>query len=338
MNKKQITALALYSGGLDSTLACRVVAEQGIKVVAVKFVTPFFGYDLLLRKEDYIRTTKEKFGIDVLLKDVTVPYLELLKKPAHGFGKYFNPCVDCKIFLLSEAKKMMPDIGASFLVTGEVVGQRPMSQRRDTLRVIERDSGCAGILVRPLCAKNLEQTQAERDGLIDRDQLHAFSGRNRKPQMKLADQFGITDYPSPAGGCILADPILSARIQKYYKKNKRIVPADILLLMVGRQFRLPSGGWLVVGRDEKQNDKIEALRQPDDWLLQPSVIPGPTAILRHSRNPEELEIAAALVARYAKKSALVQGAAIIIAERRGTVHQMEALALDDSTFQPWLKN
>ena len=338
MKKMQITALALYSGGLDSTLACRVVAEQGIKVVAVKFVTPFFGYDLLLRKEDYIRTTKEKFGIDVLLKDVTVPYLELLKKPAHGFGKYFNPCIDCKIFLLSEAKKMMPEIGASFLVTGEVVGQRPMSQRRDTLRVIERDSGCERILVRPLCAKNLEQTQAERDGLIDRDQLHAFSGRNRTPQMKLADQFGITDYPSPAGGCILADPILSARIQEYYKKNKRIVPADILLLMVGRQFRLPSGGWLVVGRDEKQNDKIEALRQPDDWLLQPSVIPGPTAILRHSRNPEELEIAAALVARYAKKSALVQGAAIIIAERRGTVHQMEALALDDSTFQPWLKN
>ncbi len=338
MNKKQITALALYSGGLDSTLACRVVAEQGIKVVAVKFVTPFFGYDLLLRKEDYIRTTKEKFGIDVLLKDVTVPYLELLKKPAHGFGKYFNPCIDCKIFLLSEAKKMMPEIGASFLVTGEVVGQRPMSQRRDTLRVIERDSGCEGILVRPLCAKNLEQTQAERDGLIDRDQLHAFSGRTRTQQMKLADQFGITDYPSPAGGCILADPILSARIQEYYKKNKRIVPADILLLMVGRQFRLPSGGWLVVGRDEKQNDKIEALRQPDDWLLQPSVIPGPTAILRHSRNPEELEIAAALVARYAKKSALVQGAAIINAERRGTVHQMEALALDDSIFQPWLKN
>ena len=336
MKKMQITALALYSGGLDSTLACRVVAEQGIKVVAVKFVTPFFGYDLLLRKEDYIRTTKERSGIDVLLKDATIPYLELLKKPAHGFGRYFNPCIDCKIFLLSEAKKMMPKLGASFLVTGEVVGQRPMSQRRDTLRVIERDSGCEGILVRPLCAKNLEPTQAERDGLIDREQLYAFSGRNRTPQMKLADQFGINDYPSPAGGCILADPILSARIQEYYKKNKRIVPADILLLMVGRQFRLPSGGWLVVGRDEKQNDRIAALRQPDDWLLQPSIIPGPTAILRHSTNPEELEIAAALVARYAKKSALVQGAAIITAERRGTVHHMEALALDDSIFQPWL--
>jgi tRNA U34 2-thiouridine synthase MnmA/TrmU len=338
MKKARTTALALYSGGLDSTLACRVVAAQGIKVMAVKFVTPFFGYDLLLRKEHYIKTTKESFGIDVLLKDVTFPYLELLKKPAHGFGKYFNPCIDCKIFLLSEAKKMMPKLGASFLVTGEVIGQRPMSQRRDTLRVIERDSGCEGILVRPLCAKNLEPTQAERDGLIDRKQLFDFSGRNRTPQMKLAEQFEITDYPSPAGGCILADPVLSARIQEYYLQNKRIVLEDILLLMTGRQFKLPTGGWLVVGRNLHDNEKIEALRKPDDWLLQPSIIPGPTAILRHSRNPEELKIAAALVARYAKKSALVQGAAIIIAERRGTVHQMEALALDDSIFQPWLKN
>ncbi len=337
MTDKQTTALALYSGGLDSTLACRVVAEQGIKVVAVKFVTPFFGYDLLLKKQEYIEESKEKFGIDVILKDVTVPYLELLKKPAHGFGRYFNPCIDCKIFLLAEAKKMMPEIGASFLVTGEVVGQRPMSQRRDALRAIERDSGCEGILLRPLCAKNLKPTRAELDGLINREQLLAFSGRNRTPQMKLAERFGITDYPSPAGGCILADPILSARIQKYYRQNQKIVPEDILLLMVGRQFRLPSGGWLVVGRDEKQNEKIEALRRPDDWLLQPSVIPGPTAILRHSTDAEELETAAAIVTRYAKKSALVDGTAIIIAERRGISREMEASALDDCILKPWLQ-
>jgi tRNA U34 2-thiouridine synthase MnmA/TrmU len=126
MKKKPTTALALYSGGLDSTLACRVIAAQGIKVIAVKFVTPFFGYDLLLREEDYRKETREKFGIDVLLRDVTLPYLELLKKPAHGFGRYFNPCMDCKIFLLSEARKMMPEFGASFLITGEVVGQRPI--------------------------------------------------------------------------------------------------------------------------------------------------------------------------------------------------------------------
>ncbi len=338
MKEKRTTALALYSGGLDSTLACRVVAAQGIKVVAVKFVTPFFGYELLSEKEEYIRTTKEKFGIDVLLKDVTVPYLELLHAPRHGFGRYFNPCIDCKIFLLSEAKKMMPEIGASFLVTGEVIGQRPMSQRRDTLRVIERASGCENILVRPLCAKNLEPTRAELDGLIDREQLLAFSGRSRTPQMKLAEQFGISDYPSPAGGCILADPILSGRIQKYYRHNKRIKPDDILLLLVGRQFRLPTGGWLVVGRNEKENEKIEGLRSSNDWLLQPSVIPGPSAVLRNSRNSEELEIAAAIVVRYVKKSHLVDGTAVIIAEHRGETRQLEVSALEDSIFVSLVKS
>jgi hypothetical protein len=337
MSEKQTTALALYSGGLDSTLACRVVAAQGIKVVAVKFVTPFFGYDLLPRKEEYIKSTKENFGIDVLVKDVTLPYLELLKKPAHGFGRYFNPCIDCKIFLLSEAKKMMPELGASFLVTGEVIGQRPMSQRRDTLRVIERDSGSESILLRPLCARNLEPTRAELEGLVDREQLLGFSGRNRTPQIKLAQQFGITGYPSPGGGCILADPILSRRIQEYYLHHKKIVTTDILLLMVGRQFKLPGGGWLVVGRDQQDNEKLAGLRMPDDWLLQPSVIPGPTALLRYSRNADELEIAAALVARYAKKSALVQGVAIIIAERYAVSRQIAALALDDSIFQPWMQ-
>jgi tRNA-specific 2-thiouridylase len=337
MTKKQITALALYSGGLDSTLACRVVAEQGINVVAVKFVTPFFGYELLLKKDDYIRKTKEKFGIDVILKDVTLPYLELLKKPAHGFGKYFNPCMDCKIFLLSEAKEMMPEIGASFLVTGEVIGQRPMSQRRDALRVIERDSGCEGILVRPLCAKNLEPTRPEREGLIDREQLLDFSGRSRAPQMELADFYGITDYPSPAGGCILADPILSKRIDDYYQQNKKIVPADILLLLMGRQFKLPSGGWIALGRTEQENEKIEALFQPGDWLLKTAEIPGPTAILRYSVDTKELETAAALVVRYAKKSAIGREPVKIIAKRNGTQQQLDARPLDDSLIKPWLK-
>lgn len=331
------TALALYSGGLDSTLACRVVAEQGINVVAVKFVTPFFGYDLLLKKDEYIASIKEKFAIDVLLKDVTVPYLQLLKNPAHGFGRYFNPCIDCKIFLLQEAKQMMAETGASFLVTGEVVGQRPMSQRRDTLRVIERDSGCEGILVRPLSAQKLAATQAELDGLIDRRQLLAFSGRNRTPQMKLADKFGITDYPSPAGGCILADPVLSERIQNYYQRNRQIVPADILLLLVGRQLRLPTGGWLVVGRNKLENNKIEELRQPGDWLLQPKDIPGPTAILRDSTNQDELKIAAGVVTRYVKQSALEKGFATIIADCENSIYQIESPALDHSVLKPWLR-
>jgi hypothetical protein len=336
MTSQKVTALALYSGGLDSTLACRVVAEQGIKVVAVKFVTPFFGYELLLKKDEYIKNTKKKFGIDVILRDVTLQYLELLKKPAHGFGKYFNPCIDCKIFLLSEAKKMMPEIGASFLITGEVVGQRPMSQRRDTLRVIERDSGCEGILLRPLCARNLEPTQAEQDGLIDREKLLNFSGRNRTPQMRLAEHYHITDYPSPAGGCILADPILSARVEAYYQHNKKVVPEDILLLLVGRQFNLHSGAWLAVGRTEEENEKIEALLQPDDWLLKTTEIPGPSAILRYSSGPEELKTAAEIVVRYAKKSAVGLEPVKIIAEKDTIQQHLEARPLDDAVLKPWL--
>lgn len=335
MTKKN-TALALFSGGLDSTLACRLVAKQGIKVVAVKFVTPFFGYELLQKQNKYAQKINKTSDIDVILKDITLPYLELLKKPAHGFGKNFNPCIDCKILLLTQARKMMPEIGASFLVTGEVVGQRPMSQRRDALRIIERDSNCEGILVRPLCAKNLEPTQAELKGLIDREQLLAFNGRTRTPQMKLAEQFGITDYPSPAGGCILTDPILSVRIQKYYQQNKNIVPNDILLLLTGRQFNLPTGGWLVVGRTEQENKKIIGLLQPDDWLLQTKDIPGPSAILRYSSGPDELKTAASIVVRYSKKSDVGQGSALIVADQDGAKHEIDARPLDDAVSQPWL--
>lgn len=336
MTKKQITALALYSGGLDSTLACRVVAEQDITVVAVKFVTPFFGYELLFNEEDYLRKTKEKFDIDVILKDITLPYLELLKNPKYGFGKYFNPCIDCKIFLLSEAKKMLQEIGASFLVTGEVIGQRPMSQRRDALHVIERDSSCKDILLRPLCAKNLEPTLAERSGLIDRKKLLDFSGRNRTPQMKLAEYYHITDYPSPAGGCILADPILSGRIEGYYQQNHIIILEDILLMLEGRQFKLPSGGWVVVGRNEKENEKLERIRCPGDWLLKTVDVPGPTAILRYSVQPEEVETAAALVARYVKRSIRELAPVKIMAECRCMDRYLEVRPLEDSLVDQWL--
>jgi hypothetical protein len=337
MTDKQTTALALFSGGLDSTLACRVVSAQGIKVIAVKYVTPFFGYELLTKKDEYIRRIKETAGIDVILKDVTISYLEMLKNPGHGYGKHFNPCIDCKIFLLKEAREMMPEVNASFLITGEVVGQRPMSQRRDTLRIIERDSGCEGLLVRPLCARNLPPTRAELDGLINRERLLDFSGRNRRPQMQLAAQFGITDYPSPAGGCILTDPVLSRRIEKYYESREQIIPEDILLMLVGRQFRLPSGGWLVIGRNEEDNIKIEGLRQPGDWLLQPKDVPGPSAILRYSSEQEEVAAAASAVVRYAKKSATASGSAVITARRDGAEHEIDARPLDEDTLQLMLQ-
>jgi hypothetical protein len=337
MTNKQTTALALYSGGLDSTLACRLIMAQGIRVLAVKFVTPFFGYDLLDREDEYKLEVQEKFGIDVFLKDVSGPYLKMVRNPAHGYGKNFNPCVDCKIMLLSEAKKIMPEIGASFLITGEVVGQRPMSQRRDTLRTIERESGCEGILVRPLCAKNLQPTKAELDGLIDRQQLLNFSGRNRKPQMELAERLGIEDYPSPAGGCTLTDPVLSVRIEEYYNEYDDIKISDLRMLLTGRQFRLPAGGWLVVGRNHQENLRIEKLKQPGDLLVYPSEIPGPTAILRYSRDEKEIELAAGIVVRFSKKSAVGGNEVEITCERDCDITRVTVRPLDDQIFREWQK-
>jgi len=312
--KKKVIALSLFSGGLDSILASRVIAAQGIKVIAIKFVSPFFDYNILSDRDGYKREVMEKYGIDVMVEDISKQYLELLHNPAHGFGKNFNPCIDCKIFMFTRARQMMDELGASFLITGEVVGQRPMSQRRDTLNVIERDSGNRTILLRPLSAKLMKETEAELQGLVDRQKLYDFSGRGRSRQIGLAKEFGITEFPAPAGGCRLADPILSKRVAQIYSGNFVVEPADIatadiLFLMVGRQFLLPGGGWLVLGREEEENDRITALRQHGDIMLSMEEHPGPTALLRRSdvlysdkeKLQADIKFAAGLVVRYGKK-------------------------------------
>ncbi len=314
--KNVTTALALFSGGLDSILACKVLAAQGIQVYAVKFVSPFFDYEFLAREDEYKKEILEKHGIDVFLEDISTEYIQMIRNPAHGYGKHFNPCVDCKIFMVTKAKEMMAKYGASFLITGEVLGQRPMSQRRDTLRVIERDSGCGSsgsknmqknedggsILLRPLCAKNLEPTKPELEGLVDRDRLYNLSGRSRTGQIELAKEFGIGDYPAPAGGCILTDPIKSKRIKKFYAEHEDVTVSDLLALMVGRQFLLPGGGWLVMGRDEAENSIVESLVTPDDIFLRLSVRPGPLALLRGMTEKEDVQLAANLVTSYGKKN------------------------------------
>ena len=298
----QPIAIALFSGGLDSILACRVVAAQGVKVKAIKFVTPFFDYDLLQAEEQYRKKIRDKYDIDVEVKDITDPYLQMLRDPPHGYGKHFNPCIDCKILMIREAKKLMTACHGSFLLTGEVIGQRPMSQRKDTLRVIERDSGVDSLLLRPLCAGSLQPTAAELSGMIDREKLPSFNGRGRSGQIKLAGEFGITDFPSPAGGCVLTDLNLAKRIRMHYNETTLIKREDIRFLLAGRQFRLPHGGWLAVGRDEKENDAVMRLRQPGDLILRAYDRPGPTALLRYCRSQEDISVSAALVARYSKKN------------------------------------
>ncbi len=347
---KDVIALSLFSGGLDSILASRVVAAQGIKIYAIKFVSPFFNYDILKDIEKYKREIREKYDIDVLVEDISEPYLKLLYKPKYGFGKNFNPCVDCKIFMFIRAREMMKEMGASFLITGEVLGQRPMSQRRDTLNVIERDSGNRAILLRPLSAKLMTETDAERQGLIDREKLLDFSGRGRSRQIALAKEFGITDFPAPAGGCDLADPILSKRIARMYSGDfvfppQEITITDILMLLVGRQFLLPGGGWLVLGRNQKDNEKLEKLKQQGDAVLYMENHPGPTAILRRAATLYEseekihgdIQYAAELVVRYGKKiegQFLPQDVDIYFRKEKKVLKDITPL--QDSLFREWM--
>jgi len=318
---KQPTAIALFSGGLDSILACRVVAEQGVRVKALKFVTPFFDCDLLATEAQYREKIRAKYAIDVEVKDLTDLYLQMLHAPPHGFGKHFNPCIDCKILMLSEAKKLMAEYQASFIITGEVIGQRPMSQRKDTLRVIERDSGTDSLLLRPLCARSQKPTAAELAGIIDREKLPYCSGRGRSQQIEIAARFGITDYPTPAGGCILTDPNLAKRIKMLYSQPGLVNREDVRFVLVGRQFRLPHGGWLAIGRSQDENEAVLRLSQPDDLVLKLNDRPGPTALLRHSSHPADISLSASLVVRYGRK---IPGGPLE-AEVKVTRHQTENL-------------
>lgn len=296
----KIRALALYSGGLDSILTCRVIMNQGIEVQAIYFITPFFGYDKKGREGEVEDYASKHYGIKLKVMDVGRDFLKIVRHPQHGYGKNFNPCLDCKIFLFSRAREYLEKEGASFLITGEVLGQRPMSQRRDTLRIIERDSGTEGILLRPLSAKHLKITIPEEQGWVDRDKLFDFEGRGRKPQMMLAEHLGIKEYPTPAGGCLLTDSHLSTRIKWLFERRADSTVEDVLLTKVGRHFALAEGTLLVIGRLKEENQKIAALSRRGDILLELSENPGPLSLLRGSCTPEVLKTAASITVRYSK--------------------------------------
>lgn len=338
----QTCALALFSGGLDSILACRVLAEQGIQVKALKFVTPFFDHDLLYDPSGFQEKIWKKYRIQAELVDLSDQFLDLLHQPKHGFGKHFNPCIDCKILMLKRAKKLMKDYGASFLITGEVLGQRPMSQRQDTLNLIEREADCRDLLLRPLSAKRLRPTLAEQQGLVDRNRLYAFSGRGRSQQIALAESFGIKDFPAPAGGCILTDPNLSRRIQRFYSglygSGPKIGGDSIRLLLLGRQFCLPGGHCLVLGRDEQENQAITGYSREKDWLLFMPEHPGPTALLRLMGEGNEEELlawAAALVVRFGKKTGPT--AKRVFCQQGGKEQWLRSVVpLEDSLFKEWI--
>jgi tRNA-uridine 2-sulfurtransferase len=290
-------AFSLFSGGLDSTLAARAVMDQGVEVTALHFITPFFGYDSKGREAIASENFKKKYGIDVRILDVSREYIEMVRKPVYGYGKNFNPCLDCKIFMMRKAREIMLTEGADFIISGEVLGQRPMSQRRDAMSIVERDSGLKGYLLRPLCAKLLKPTIPEQKGLVDREKLYGFSGRSRRPQMELAERFGMKDYATPAGGCVLTDPVLSKRVRELLLKDGEVDARDVQILSVGRLFNFPSGT-LRVGRNERDNDKLVSLSSEGDVIIRARDYPGPVSLFRGRPSEGDLELAARITVRY----------------------------------------
>jgi tRNA U34 2-thiouridine synthase MnmA/TrmU len=297
-------AIALLSGGLDSTLAARVVMEQGVGLEALNFITVFCT--CTHRGATCLASQKavETLGIPLKVLNVSEEYLRVVKHPKHGYGRNMNPCIDCRIFMLQKAKARMEESGASFIVTGEVLGQRPMSQRRDAMRLIEKEAGLEGFILRPLSAKVLPVTVPEKEGWIDRDKLLKIQGRSRKSQIGLAEQYGIHDYPCPAGGCLLTDPGFAKRIKDLMDHDPDFSTNDVHLLKMGRHFRFSNGVKLVVGRNEEENQKIQTFAQGQDMLLKVSNFPGPLSLLRGRLHEGDIERAAAITAHYSKAKVL----------------------------------
>ena len=306
--RKNLRAIILLSGGLDSTLAAHLIKQQGIELLALNFTSPFC---LRNRKggcsSHGVRAAAEQLDIKLETLDNTNEMLECVKRPQHGYGSNMNPCIDCRIVMLRKARQYMQEIGACFIITGEVLGQRPMSQRRPILRLIEKETGLEGLILRPLCAKSLEETIPEKKGIIDREKLLNIVGRGRKEQMAFAREFGINDYPCPAGGCLLTDPNFARRLKDLLKHNPQFSLNDVLLLKLGRHFRISENCKLVVGRNEKENNTLINLTANGDFVFSPQDrIAGPTAIGRGRFSGQDRQIALSIVTRYCDREDTAQ--------------------------------
>jgi len=287
-------AMALFSGGLDSILAMRLMREQGVEITALHILTPFFLYNP--RRDQAARQIASRLGVPICVYPVAQDYMEIICHPQHGRGMGMNPCVDCRIFMYRIARSKMEEAGADFIFTGDVVGERPMTQRHHALRLIDREAGVQGLVLRPLSARLLPPTSAEEKGLIDRGRLLAISGRSRAPQMSLAKKLGVDYYPSPGGGCLLTDITFSPKIAEALAHNESSID-DMHLLRYGRHYRLSDGARLAVGRRRLENRALLGMARRGDFILRiPEDLPGPTAVLRRFGSEASIHLAAQIVA------------------------------------------
>jgi len=326
-------AIALISGGLDSILAAKIILGQGIEVIGLSCVTPF---SVCSHNDDcgcVVRRAAKKLGIELAVIDLGQDFLDMLKNPSYGYGSNINPCIDCKILMLKKAKELTQKAGAQFIVTGEVLGQRPMSQKIRALRLIGEQSVTQGILVRPLSAKLLEPTEPEKSGWIDREKLLAISGRGRKDQLALAAQLNIDDYSAPAGGCLLTYEGYSKKVKDLIKYDQ-LTLYNVSLLKIGRHFRISPAYKLIVGRDEEENIRLFALAEKGDLVYEPQdEIKGPVALGRGEIGAEaEIEQCCRIVARYCDDN---NRELEIIVKKRGEDFQKSfiCLPLEDSKLR-----
>ena len=292
-NKKIV---ALLSGGLDSQLAVKMMQKQGFDVSAVAIKTPFCDFDCGRGCGFEIRERSEELGVNLKTVYLGDEYIKMLKTPKHGRGAGYNPCIDCRSMMFDAAKKHMKEIGAEFIISGEVLGQRPMSQHGQALGVIEKESELKGKIVRPLSAGLLPPTIPENDGLIRREDMGTIRGRSRKIQLQMAKEYNIKNPPNAGGGCLLTDPSFGRKTKDLFDHTEMPTINDIDLLKVGRHFRFDDTTKLIVGRDHQENQTISALALPKDITLETETFMGPTSLLRG--NKEHLEIAAKITLRY----------------------------------------
>ena len=291
---KTIRALGLCSGGLDSILSALVLREQAIDVHWVSFETPFFSSAKAKRASEYT-------GIPLMVRKITQVYMEMMRSPSVIIGKHMNPCMDCHSLMFRLAGEIMTEQGFDFLFSGEVLGQRPMSQTRTSLRYVEKHSGYEGVIVRPLSAQRLPETIPERDGLVDRERLLGLTGRSRKPQLQLAEKFGVTDFPAPAGGCLLTDKIFSRRLKDLFDHQASYPEKELNLLKFGRHMRLDSKTKIVVGRTHQDNEQINRCIDPKtDMVLKVDHFPGPLVVIPGGGSEPMVMLAAGICAGYSK--------------------------------------